>query len=228
MSIIGSPILLLASGTLCVTSMKNATVVFRRDGVTYKTVTAYTADSDGWHGKYYCRVPFGTWVIESTWDGETKSKTVIVNSTGQTNVKIIHTIIIFKEGTGLKNGFSVASAGNGGTYNVNATRIYQYSGESGWSGFTIKPAIPFIGDFTKVQFIHRTGNSAYGGGTLTVGISTSATGTGFNKSFGAGGGGNKVTSNLDISGYTSGTYYIKTFRNNGPQEENFYDIRLIP
>lgn len=231
MSVIGKPLLLLASGTLCVTSMKNATVVFRRDGVTYKTVTAYTADSDGWHGKYCCRVPFGTWVIESTWDGETKSKTVIVNTTGQTDVKIIHTIYLFKEGTGLKNGFSVVSSGAGGSFNVNANRIYQNSGESGWSGIAVTPAIPFIGDFSKFRVDFIVGDSTYGGGQLTVGISSSSSGTGnWAVSFTEapwGGTAQRHTRDLDISGLTSGNYYFKTFRNNGPQREEFYNLSLL-
>jgi len=225
--IIGTPLILLASGILRVTSAPGATITLTKGSLTY-TITSGTA-VDSWYSQYSRRVAFGTWTVKSVYNGETKTKTVTINSTGTTDTKIVHTISIFKAGSGLDSRFSFKKFTGG--FSVNSNQIDSWAGDSGWLQLITNQAIPHIADFKQIR-INAKADNGYGYSAVGIRNRTDTWGSdspynGFTK-WGGIEAGATVDHYLDISGLTSGNYYPAAGRTDGPSHIYIYNIQLIP
>lgn len=89
----------------------------------------------------------GTWTVKAVKGSKSKSKTVSITAKGQVaTVTLTYELYIFKSGSGLTAGYSVAGSG-GNVSNANIS----WSGDSGSGGISmyIKPAV-MLKDYTKL------------------------------------------------------------------------------
>ena len=99
-------------------------------------------------GKWVFGLPStGNWVVKAVKDSKSKSATVDITAEGQVeNVTLTYMLYIFKNGSGLTSGYSVA--GSGGNVSKNSISWSGSSSDGGISVY-IKPAV-VLKDYTKL------------------------------------------------------------------------------
>ena len=99
-------------------------------------------------GKWVFGLPTtGNWVVKAVKDSKSKSATVEITAQGQVkNVTLTYELYIFKNGSGLTSGYSVA--GSGGNVSKNSISWSGSSSDGGISVY-IKPAV-VLKDYTKL------------------------------------------------------------------------------
>ena len=99
-------------------------------------------------GKWVFGLPStGNWVVKAVKDSKSKSATVEITAQGQVeNVTLTYMLYIFKNGSGLTSGYSVA--GSGGNVSKNSISWSGSSSDGGISVY-IKPAV-VLKDYTKL------------------------------------------------------------------------------
>lgn len=99
-------------------------------------------------GKWVFGLPStGNWVVKAVKDSKSKSATVEITAQGQVeNVTLTYMLYIFKSGSGLTSGYSVA--GSGGNVSKNSISWSGSSSDGGISVY-IKPAV-VLKDYTKL------------------------------------------------------------------------------
>lgn len=148
-------------------------------GVTYPagstctcTDGAKTLTAKGTSGKAIFVIPSaGTWTVKAVKGSKSKSKAVSITAEGQVaTVTLTYDLYIFKSGSGLTAGYSVAGSG-GNVSNANIS----WSGDSSSGGISmyIKPAV-MLKDYTKLCVDFECSYNYGGNYGMAVGVGRDA------------------------------------------------------
>lgn len=148
-------------------------------GVTYPsgsvctcTNGTLTLTAKGTGGKAIFVIPSaGTWTVKAVKGSKSKSKAVSITAEGQVaTVTLTYELYIFKSGSGLTAGYSVAGSG-GNVSNANIS----WSGDSGSGGISvyIKPAVS-LNNYTKLCFDFECSYNWGGDYGMGFGVGTDA------------------------------------------------------
>lgn len=143
---------------------------------------------------------YGTWTVTATDGTHTISKTVIVDSNEEYEVKFRYDLYVFQSGSGFVNGFSMLS----GDLSYDLDKLYQ-SGTQG-SALCISPSVDMTDyDTLYVDWEHGTSTRTPKFG---IGTTVSTDYGDFDTYVQRPSGGGRGTDSIDVSGLIS-EYYIK-------------------
>ena len=218
----------LFGAVLHVNAPVGSTVEFKKGDLVVKTLKPEKGhpNSDGLYADYYLTVStynYGEWTATASLESMSISKTVVVDGAKQYDMTLRYELVLFKEGTGLMNGYMLDKK-TGATVTVSSAYIYAQSPESGSFWISLKPTIP---DIVKYGTLQIEANADQGWGTVYMGLTDDVSGSikwVTRKSISSG----RQVHTLDISQIASGDYYFQTYRDNGVGSCYYYDIRLLP